>query len=491
MSQSITFNALANRTMAQTPFTVSATSSSGLAVSFASTTPSVCTTSGATGSNGNLLSPGTCTLVASQVGNATYSPALDRTRSFTVSLVRQTITFANPGNKTLIQSPVTVSATSTSPQPITFTTTTPAVCTSGGTNGATITLRATGSCSVVANQAATSVYAAATPVARAFTVSQATQTITFGPLPTRHLLQSPFTVSATASSGLSVAFTTSSTNVCTAGGTNGATITLLKAGTCKVVASQVGNTTYKAAPNVTQSFAVTTTKLAQTITFGPLADRSIGAAPLTLTATASSGLAVSYAVAPASAAVCSVSGSVLTLTNTGTCTITASQPGNASYNAAAPVTRSLTATLGGFVQASGTSLVLDGSAFRIFGAAIYQTSNFGHTADVDQVFLWAHQAHLNTLRLTDIFEQTTNDPNAPYREADWRWIDGLIARSQDEGLKVILDLSSYRNWLVWSAEIDHGWVELRAHGHAGGTRSGRLRRSIRTPSPIEPTGRSS
>lgn len=458
VSQSITFNALPNRTMVQTPFTVAASASSGLAVTFASTTPSVCTTGGVTGSTVDLLSPGTCTIVASQAGNATYAPALDRTRSFTVSLARQVITFTSPGNKTLVQSPVTVSATSTSPLPVTFTTTTPAVCTSGGTNGATITLLAVGSCSVVASQPATSVYSAATPVTRTFTVSQATQTITFGPLPTRHILQSPVTVSASASSGLTVTFTTTSTSVCTAGGTNGATITLLKAGTCKVVASQTGNATYRAAQNVTQSFAVTTAKLAQTITFAPLGSRSIGAPPLTLTATASSGLPVSYAVAPASAAICSVSGSVVTLHDPGVCTITASQAGSPSYSAATPVTRSLTATLEGFVQASGTSLVLDGQPFQVFGAAIYHTSNYGHAADPDQIFGWAHDAHLNTLRLTDIFNQTTNDPNAPYAEADWQWIDSLIARSQDEGLKVILDLSSYRNWLVWSAEIDHGWV---------------------------------
>ena len=458
VSQSITFNALSNRTMLQTPVTVPATASSGLPVTFASTTPSVCTTSGVTGSTVDLLAPGTCTIVASQAGNATYAPAPNKTRSFTVSRAPQNITFTNPGNKTLIQSPLTVIATASSGFQVTFTTTTPAVCTSGGTAGATITFLRTGSCSVVASQPGNAVYAPAASITRTFTVGQATQTINFGPLPTANLQQSPITVTATASSGLTVTFASSSGSVCTAGGPNGATITLLRAGTCKVVASQAGNATYKAAPNVTQSFTVTTAKLAQTITFAPLADRSIGAPPLTLSATASSGLAVSYAIAPASAAICSVSGSVLTLTNTGTCTITASQAGSTIYNAATPVTQNLTATLGGFVQASGTSLVLDGQPFQVFGAAIYQTSNYGHTADPDQIFGWADDAHLNTLRLTDIFEQTTNDPNAPYREADWQWIDGLIARSQDEGLKVILDLSSYRNWLVWSAQIDHGWV---------------------------------
>ncbi len=199
--------------------------------------------------------------------------------------------------------------------------------------------------------------------------------------------------------------------------------------------------------------------LAQTMTFAPLESSSISTPPLTLSATASSGLPVSYAIASTSAAICSVSGSVLTLLERGTCTVTASQVGNSIYLAATPVTQSLTATLGGFVQAVGTSLVLDGQPFRTFGAAIYETSNYGHTADPDQVFGWASAAHLNTLRLVDIFNQVTTDPGAPYAEADWQRIDALIARSRGAGMKVILDLSSYRNWLVNSSVISHGWVD--------------------------------
>ena len=84
-----------------------------------------------------------------------------------------------------------------------------------------------------------------------------TQTITFGALASRTLAQSPFTVSATASSGLPVSFTSGTPAVCTAGGTNGSTITLLSVGTCTIVANQAGNASFSAAPPVSQSFAVT------------------------------------------------------------------------------------------------------------------------------------------------------------------------------------------------------------------------------------------
>lgn len=273
-SQTITFPGISNKTMVQSPVTANPTASSGLPVTVTTSTSAVCTPGGTNGTSIALVAPGTCTLLANQAGNASYAAAPQKTVSFTVSRASQTITFTNPGNKTLIQSPLTVSATASSGLLVAFTTTTPTVCTSGGTAGATITLLATGSCSVVASQAGNANYAPATSITRTFTVSRATQTITFGPLPTASLQQSPLTVAATASSGLTVSFTTSSGSVCTAGGTNGKTITLLKAGTCKVVASQVGNATYKAAPNVTQSFTVTTGTLAQTITFAPLADRS-------------------------------------------------------------------------------------------------------------------------------------------------------------------------------------------------------------------------
>ena len=82
------------------------------------------------------------------------------------------------------------------------------------------------------------------------------QTITFASLANQTLAQSPLTVSATASSGLTVSFTTTTPLVCSSGGTNGATITLLTAGTCTVVASQAGNATYSPATSVSHSFKV-------------------------------------------------------------------------------------------------------------------------------------------------------------------------------------------------------------------------------------------
>jgi hypothetical protein len=83
-----------------TPLALSATASSGLAVSFASNSPTVCTVSGSTAT---FLAPGTCVIVASQPGNSTYSAATSVTQSFTVT--------ANPGTISLSASVSTVTVT--------------------------------------------------------------------------------------------------------------------------------------------------------------------------------------------------------------------------------------------------------------------------------------------------------------------------------------------------------------------------------------------
>lgn len=79
--------------------------------------------------------------------------------------------------------------------------------------------------------------------------------------------------------------------------------------------------------------------LAQSILFPPL-DASVvynHVSPVTLNASASSGLSVSYGVSGAG----SLAGNILTYTGPGTVTVTANQPGNGTYAAAAPVAQSV------------------------------------------------------------------------------------------------------------------------------------------------------
>src|SRR5439155_12832800 len=89
-------------------------------------------------------------------------------------------------------------------------------------------------------------------VSSAFTVVKKDQTITFGALAGKTYGDAPFTVSATASSGLSVSFSIVSGPATIAGNT----VTITGAGTVTVRASQSGDTNWNAAPSVDQSFAV-------------------------------------------------------------------------------------------------------------------------------------------------------------------------------------------------------------------------------------------
>jgi len=80
--QTINFGPLSNVAFGASPISLTATASSGLPVSFASATPSVCTVSGFTVA---ILTTGTCSIIASQPGNTNYLGAAPVTQTFTVS----------------------------------------------------------------------------------------------------------------------------------------------------------------------------------------------------------------------------------------------------------------------------------------------------------------------------------------------------------------------------------------------------------------------
>jgi len=347
-AQSITFATLTGKTFGNAPFSVSATASSGLAVSFSSLTTSVCTVSGATVT---IVAVGSCTIRASQAGNATYAPAPNVDRSFTIAKANQTITFASLAGKTFGSSPFVVAATTSSGLAVAFSSATTGVCT---VSVATVTIVATGTCTIRASQAGNANYNAAPDVNRTFTVAKAAQTITFAALGGKTYGNAPFTVSATASSGLTVTYSSTTTAVCTV---STATVTIVAAGSCTIKSEQAGNANYSAAPSISRSFTVV--KASQTISFAPLADRQFGTAPFTVSATASSGLAPTFA--STTTAVCTVGGNTVTIIGMDACTIRASQSGNANYLAATGVLQTF------YVQQGSQSITFGALADRDLG----------------------------------------------------------------------------------------------------------------------------
>jgi hypothetical protein len=320
-TQTITFGALASKTYGDPPFAVSATASSNLAVSFAAA--GNCTVNGTTVS---ITGAGSCTITASQAGNANYLAATSVPQPFSIAKAGQTITFGALASKTYGDPPFAVSATASSGLTVTF-----AASGSCTVSVGTVTITGAGSCTITASQAGDANYLAAASVPQTFSIAQASQTITFGPLASKTYGDPSFAVSATASSGLTVTFAASGN--CTV---SVSTVTITGAGSCTITASQAGNTNYLAAASVPQTFSIA--QAGQTITFGALASKTYGDPSFGVSATASSGLTVNFAASGN----CTVSGSTVTITGAGSCTITASQPGNANYLAATSVPQTFT-----------------------------------------------------------------------------------------------------------------------------------------------------
>jgi hypothetical protein len=123
----------------------------------------------------------------------------------------------------------------------------------------------------------------------AFTASVAltAQTITFPAISNHPDTDAPFALAATASSGLAVSYSVVSGPATVAGNT----VTLTGGdGVVTIQATQAGNGTYSAATPVNQTFTVTSSLTAQTITFPAVSTHHPADAPFALAATASSGL---------------------------------------------------------------------------------------------------------------------------------------------------------------------------------------------------------
>src|SRR2546430_3876306 len=326
-NQTITFDPLSNKTFGDADFIVSATASSGLPVIFAAS--GNCTVTSPSPGTVHLTGAGSCTITASQPGDVTFNAAPNVAQSFSVAKGNQTITFAAIPNKTFGDANFIVNPTASSGLPVSLsasgncTVTTPAP--------GTVHTTGAGTCTITAAQAGNANFNAAANVSQSFNIGKADQFITLDAIPNQTFGNPDFSVYAAASSGLIVNLV--ATGNCTV---SGSTIHLTGAGSCTITASQGGNDNYNAAPNLSRTFTIA--KANQTITFNALANKTFGDADFNVSATASSGLPVSFTATGN----CTISGNTVHLTGAGSCTITASQPGNANFNAATDVPHSFT-----------------------------------------------------------------------------------------------------------------------------------------------------
>ena len=201
------------------------------------------------------VTAGTCTIVAAQGGNADWAAAASIQQSFRVipsppPLTPQTITFG-PLASQPVNARFTVSAAATSRLAVTFSSGYPAVCAVSGCNrhdgsGRHVHDRRAGRERRLGGGREHPAVVPGHPEPAPLT------TQTFGPLASQPV-NARFTVSATATSGLAVTFSSGTPAVCAV---SGATVTTVAVGTCTIVAAQGGNADYALASDVTRSFRV-------------------------------------------------------------------------------------------------------------------------------------------------------------------------------------------------------------------------------------------
>jgi hypothetical protein len=175
------------------------------------------------------------------------------------------------------------------------------------------------------------------------------QTISFAELPPQNFMDSSLLLTATASSGLPVTYGSSDSRIALV---EGDVVRFVTPGVVYLTARQAGDDSFYEAPDVVRELRIRDwdpRKRSQTISFELPEARSNDDPPLILTATASSGLPVHYTSSNSK-------GILFTDSHTGACslilyhgpmtydlylTITASQAGDAVYNPADNVSRTI------------------------------------------------------------------------------------------------------------------------------------------------------
>lgn len=164
----------------------------------------------------------------------------------------QTITFSAAPTLSL-GSTATVSATASSGLPVTYQSDTPFICTIVASTGL-VTALTPGNCIIAADQYGDSTYAPVRQTQSITVYVDPHQTISFAPPPALSLYGSS-SVSASASSGLPVSYSSATPAVCTVNPSTGL-VTDLTLGDCIITANQAGNATYNAAPQAIQTLSV-------------------------------------------------------------------------------------------------------------------------------------------------------------------------------------------------------------------------------------------
>ncbi|MEZ4615446.1 MAG: multicopper oxidase domain-containing protein [Caldilineaceae bacterium] len=243
VAQSITFGALPGLTFGDADFTVSATASSGLPVSFVA--GGNCTVAGTTV---HLTGAGSCTITASQAGNASYLPAPDVQQSFAIAqAVSTTVVTFEAGPYDYRGTPFTATALTTGAGGLNQAS---AVAYSGDCTNVTIT----DGCTATANFPGDINYTASVD-ARSITITPATPTLAFGTAPSPEFPGGNFTVNATTNADSTLTYSVVS-GPCAVIDSNAGSFSPTAVGTCVVQVDSAATANFVAA-SIQLSLAIT------------------------------------------------------------------------------------------------------------------------------------------------------------------------------------------------------------------------------------------
>jgi hypothetical protein len=367
-SQTITFTQPTSPvTYGVSPITLSATSTSGLAVAF-SLDPTSTGTGSISGSTLTVTGAGSLVIDANQAGNPDYAAAAQVQKTIVVSQAAQTIKFTTaPPASAAYNSTFTVAATASSGLSVAFTsaggcTNTATTLTSGAYTSTYTMTSSTVACSVIASQAGNSNYAPVTVTntvtANGPAITVSPTSIAFGAVTEGSITTKSVTVSNTGNAAATIS--SPRISLLQAGNSDEFVIvnlcpTSLAAGkSCTITVSFVAGAYYNTAQTATlevmdnapgnpQAVALSATVLEpQTITLTNVPSSAVYKSSFTVTASGgSSGNAVTFT----SSGSCSNLGLTYTMTSgTGTCSVIANQAGNLTYAPATQVTKTVTAT---------------------------------------------------------------------------------------------------------------------------------------------------
>ena len=326
LPQILLFPEIAIKKVNDSDFDPGATVNSGLPITYTSSNLNVATI---VNNKIRIIGAGSAIITASQPGNLTYASASAQA-VLIVNKLTQTLTFPNVGAKDVTAADFDAGASVTSGLPITYTSSNLSVATIVNNK---IHIVGAGTTLITASQVGDGTYAAAVSATVTLTINKLTQTINFPAIAIKTYNDADFDLNATASSALTLAYSSSNTNVATIVNNK---VHIVGAGTAIITATQAGNATYDA---TSSSANLTVNKLQQTITFPQIALKNHTDTDFDLGATSSSGLTVSYS--SSNTAVATIVGGKLHIVAGGAAVITASQAGNANINAAPDVVQNL------------------------------------------------------------------------------------------------------------------------------------------------------